>query len=207
MGLLVGCSVGAPSVAGNRIVATATATSDSEQLKPKNWQTTEIQIGDDFVAALNSVQSIELPVARIPFVTSMTFHAPKEAPVVMIGLYYQRDDQNRAAKEIMTGGTFALQRIMDPDAPLTFDASQIQNVQSANIQNEQLQLFEQNRLKMIDLMKASTPGQQLARTCDFNFTTRARPSDGSPAALVLTGGSYLGMAVPYTVFAQRLVFV
>jgi hypothetical protein len=60
---------------------------------------------------------------------------------------------------------------------------------------------------MIDLMKSSSAGQQLGRTCDVNFTTRARPPDGTPAALVLTGGSYLGITVPYTVFAQRLVFV
>jgi hypothetical protein len=47
----------------------------------------------------------------------------------------------------------------------------------------------------------------LGSTCECNFTTRARPPAGTPAALVITNGTYGGMKVPYTVVAQRIVFV
>jgi hypothetical protein len=107
----------------------------------------------------------------------------------------------------MTGGTFGLQRIADLDAPLAADASQVETVASANVTADALDWFEAQRLRIVDVMKSSAEGRRLGQRCDFNFTTRARPPDGVPAALVVTGGTYLGMQLPYTVIARRLVFV
>ncbi len=204
-----GCTRVTPSLLGNRIVAPPTEGPADEQLKPRAWTTTLVKIGNDFgsVSSLDSLQSLQLPHPQIPFIARMTFHAPAEAPLVLIGLYYDRDDQNRPAMDIMTGGTFGLLRIADPDAPLTADSGEVESITSANVSAAELNWFEDNRVSMVDRMKSSAKGTLLGQNFDCNFTTRARPPAGVPAALVVTGGNYQGADVPFTVFAQRFVFV
>src|SRR5262249_19702940 len=135
------------------------------------------------------------------------FFAPREVPLVTVGLYYEKSDDNNSAKDIMTSGTFGFQQIQDLDSPLRPDATQIKSVQSEKITNDQLAWFEQRRVSVVDGMKASPQVLTLSKTCECNFTTRARPPAAMPAALVITGGNYAGIDVPYTVISQRIVFV
>ena len=204
-----GCVRPSASGTGSRIVTPPTEGPTDEPLKPRNWRTTSVKIGSDYtsLASLDSPQTLQLPSAQIPFIARITFHAPAEARLVMLGLYYDRSDQNPDAKNIMTGGTLGLLRISDLDAALTSSSGPVESVTSANVSTAELNWFMDNRLKMVEQMKSSAQGVQLSQTYDSNFTTRARPPDGTPCALVLTGGKYQGADVPFTVFAQQLVFV
>jgi hypothetical protein len=203
------CIHGSSANTGNRIVSTPTYSPDNRQLVPRNWNETRIKLGAGFdaLATLNSIQSLQLPKLRIPFITSMTFFAAPEVPLVTIGLYYLKNESNRPAKDILTGGTFGLQQISDLDAPLSLDATQVLTVQSENITRDQLDWFEQHRKSIIDSMQSSPEGSVLGKSCECNFTTRARPPVNTASALVITGGNYAGTPVPYTVIGQRVVFV
>jgi hypothetical protein len=207
---LSACARPSPSLLGNRIVTPPTEGPVDEHLRPRAWKTTSVKIGSDYAAvpSVDSLQAPQLPHLQIPFIARMTFHAPAEAQLVMIGLYYDRSDQNRPAMDIMTGGTFGLLRITDPDAPLTADSGPVESVRSARVTAAQLDWFEDHRLSMVARMKSSAEGLLLTQRYDCNFTTRARPPAGTPAALVLTGGKYEGGEdLPFTVFAQQFVFI
>jgi hypothetical protein len=207
--VIAGCAPVTPSLRGNRIVSPPSEQPVDQQLKPRAWKTTTVRIGSDFAAvpSLDSLQTLQLPRLQIPFITRMTFHAPAEAPLVMIGLYYDRDDQNRPVMDLMTGGTFGLLRITDPDSPLTADSGQVESVAAANVSAAELSWFEDNRVNMVNGLKTCAKGLTLGQSFDCNFTTRARPPAGTPAALVLTGGKYQGADVSFTVFAQQFVFI
>ncbi len=207
-GLASACIPAPAAPSGNQIRSAPTAVPDDDSLKPSRWRTTTVKIGGGFNAltALHFVQELQLPKARIPYVTSMTFYAPTEAPLVTIGLYYERGGDTQAAREVLTSSAFALQAITDLDAPLAYDADQIQTVQSGNISSDALGWFEQNRQAIIDAMKASAEGAALSKSYECDFTTKARPPANTPAALVIAGANYAGFQVPYTVIAQRFLF-
>lgn len=124
----------------------------------------------------------------------------------MIGLYYERSDQSRAARDLLTGGTFGLQEITDPDWPLTYQADEIKTVKSENVTSSQLGWFSDHRMEFVHAMKSSSEGAALSAHYDCDVTTRARPAANTPAALVIAGGNYAGATVPYTVIAQSIIF-
>ena len=202
------CVPMASAYSGNRIVATPTYSPDHRQLIPSNWNETRVELGAgiEALAALNFIQDLERPKPSIPFITSMTFFAPREVPLVTIGLYYEKSDSNGPAKDIFTGATFGLQQISDLDSPLSLDVTQIKTVQSEKITQDQLGWFEQRRKSIVDAMRSSPEGLVLGKSCESNFTTRARPAADTPAALVINGGNYAGRQVPYTVITRRIVF-
>jgi hypothetical protein len=191
---------------GNRIVATPTYTPDDQQLIPRNWKETRVKLGAsvDTLATLNFIQDLQRPKARIPFVMSMTFFAPHEAPLVTIGLYYEKGDNNGPAKNILAGSSFGLQRISDLDAPLRYDASQMLTEQSEKVTSDELGWFAQHRRSIVESMKSSPEGLALGKSWESNFTTRTRPPAGNPAALVITAGNYGGLQVPYPSSSNEL---
>ena len=204
----VAAACAAPA-AGNRRVTLPTETADDRKLAPRSWKTTTINIGEDVarLASLHFVQDLQLPRPRLPFVTSMTFYAPREAPFVTIGMYYERNADNASVRDILTSSAFGLQRITDLDAPLTFDAADLISVDSEQVDREQLNWFAAHRQSIVDGMRASPEGMALSKTYDSNFTTRPRPPDGAPVAMVISGANYAGIQLPYTPIGQRLVFV
>ncbi len=172
------------------------------------WKTTTIKVGEDFgrLASLHFIQDLELPQPRIPFVTSMTFYAPRDMPFVTIGIYYERNADNGQARNLLTSSAFGLQRITDANSPLTFDAAEIVSLESEGVDNQHLEWFAAHRQSIVDAMKASAEGMVLSKTYDSNFTTKPRPSPGTSVAMVITGGTYAGYQLPYTPIGQRLVF-
>jgi hypothetical protein len=202
------CVPASPARQGNTIVAVSTESPEDERLVPRNWDTTTVKIGGDFsaLAALDSIQTLQLPSSRIPYVTGMLFYAPKEAPLVTIGIYYERNQGSRPARDIFTGATFGLQEISDPSLPLKFEPGQIKTVDSEKVSGDQLQWFTDHRQSIVDAMRASATGSLLSKTFDSDFTSRARPPANTPSALVITGGNYAGFKVPYTVIGRRILF-
>jgi hypothetical protein len=193
---------------GNRIITSPTPTPEDAALMPRNWKTSTVKIGNgvNALTSLHFVQDLLVPKARIPFLRSLTFYAPRESPIVTIGLYYERNDNNRAARDLLTGSAFGLQAITDRDWPMTYQADQVKTVQSEGVTPEQLSWFSQQRQAIVDAMKYSPEGELLGRTYDCDFATRARPPANTPAALIVAGGEYAGIRVPFTVIAQTLVF-
>jgi hypothetical protein len=204
-GLLSACQ---PASSGNRIIITPTETPADERLKPRVWKTTRVNVGAGAasVATLNLIQQLQLPDAKIPYLTSMTFFAPKEVPFVTIGLYYERNALSAPARQILTSSAFALQQISDLDAPLRYAPGQVETVQTTGVTGEALSWFAANRQQIVDAMKASAQGVALSRLYDCDFTSKPRPPDNTPAALVIAGGNYSGTQVPDTVIAQQVVF-
>ena len=202
------CVPAPPRRQGNTIVVPPTPGPDDERLVPSTWDATTVKIGGDFsaLAALDSIQSLQLPNPRIPYVSGMLFYAPKEAPLVTIGIYYERNQGSRPARDIFTGATFALQEISDPNLPIKFEPGQIKTVDTEKVSGYQLQWFIDHRQGIVDAMRASATGSLLSKTYDSDFTSRARPPANTPAALVITGGNYSGFKVPYTVIGRRILF-
>lgn len=195
---------------GNRIVPLPTPTlAQDERLIPRNWKETRVRVGSNVnrLTALHFIPDLQLPQADIPYIQSMTFFAPAEVPLVSIGLYYEKNDQNGLAKNILTGPTFGLQHITELDTQFRFDTNALMTLQTERVTQEQLGWFEQHRQSIIDAMKSSAEGSMLGKTWDCNFTTRARPPTNTPAALVITQDGYSGLETPFTVVAQRIVFV
>ncbi len=206
--LAAACAPASSVSLGNRIVTPPTLTPASQALTPSNWNTTTVPIGSstDELTSLHFIQRLQIPTAQIPFITPMTFLAPKDVPLVMIGLYYERSDKSRAARDLLTGGAFGLQQITDLDWPLTYQPDQIKTVQSEKVTSEQLGWFSSHRVDLVQAMKSSARGAALGAHYDCDFTSRARPAANTPVALVVAGGNYGGAKVPFTVIAQRLVF-
>ena len=61
-----------------------TESPDDNRLKPITSNSTTVKIGEDFgrLASLHFIQDLQLPRSRLPFVTSITFYAPGEIPIV-----------------------------------------------------------------------------------------------------------------------------
>jgi hypothetical protein len=114
-------------LAGSRRVEPPTEGRDDRRLRPGTWKTTTVRIGQDFgeLASLHFIQDLQLPGPRLPYVNSLTFYAPVETPLVTIGIYYEKSADNAQVREILTSSAFVLQRIVDPDSPLRFDAQQL----------------------------------------------------------------------------------
>lgn len=205
-GVVVACARPTP---GNRSVTPPTETAEDRKLAPATWKTTTIKLGEDFgrLASLHFIQDLELPLPRIPYVTSMTFYAPRETPFVTIGLYYERSADNTHVRNMLTSSAFGLQRITDLDSPLTFDAAEIISLESERVNNEHLEWFAAHRQSIVAAMRASSEGMALSKTYDCDFTTKPRPSPGTAAAMVITGGNYAGYQLPFTPIGQRLVFL
>ena len=203
--VLSACLPGSP---GNRIVATPTETPTAERLKPRGWKTTRVTIGAGVgaLATLNFVQDLQLPDARIPYLTSLTFYAPTEVPFVTIGLYYERNAQSAPTRQVLTSGAFALQAISDFDSPLQYEPEHVETVQTAGVTGDALGWFAANRQHIVEAMKGSAQGATLSKTYDCDFTSKPRPPDNTPSALVIAGGQYAGIQVPNTVIAQQVVF-
>src|SRR5579864_2399499 len=191
---------------GNRIVATP-AIPDDDRLKPRNWKMTEVKIGDgvDALAALHFIQDLQLPTPTIPYLTSMTFYAPTEVPVVTVGLYYERTPDNRPVRDALTGYAFQLQQIADLDSPFTFDANGVPAAD--NLNGGQLDWFSENRQSIVNAMRDSAEGQALSARFDCDFTTRQRPPTSTPTALVVTRENASTLQLDYTVIGCRIVFV
>jgi hypothetical protein len=206
VGVTAACAAPAP---GNRRVMLPTQTAEDDKLAPSAWKTTAIKVGEDVgrMAALHFIQDLQLPRPRLPFVTSMTFYAPRETPFVTIGIYYERNADNAQVRDILTSSAFGLQRITDPDSPLSFDPAELISVESEHVDSQHLEWFAAHRQSIVDAMRASPEGMALSKTYDSNFTTRPRPSSGEPVAMVITGGNYAGLQLPYTPIGQRLVFL
>ena len=202
-GLVSACQAPSP---GNRIVTTPTQTPADERLKPRAWKTTRVNVGAASVATLNLIQQLQLPDAKIPYLTSMTFFAPKEVPFVTIGLYYERNALSAPARQILTSSAFALQHIADLDSPLRYEPGQVETVQTTGASSDALSWFAANRQQIVEAMKNSAEGVAMSRLYDCDFTSKPRPPDDTPAALVIAGGNYSGTQVPNTVIAQQLVF-
>jgi len=202
------CAPAGTAYLGNRIVTPPTLTPASQALTPSNWNTTTVPIGSstDGVTSLHFIQRLQIPTAQIPFITAMTFFAPKDIPLVLIGLYYERSDKSREARDLLTGGAFGLQQITDPDWPLTYQPDQFKTVQSEKLTSDQLGWFSSHRVELVQAMKSSARGSALSAHYDCDFTSRARTAANTPAALVVAGGSYGGAKVPFTVITQRIVF-
>ena len=192
---------------GNRVVAVPTASPADEQLKPRGWHTSTIKIGGGFnaLAALHFIQNLQVPGPPIPYVTSMTFYAPRELPLVTIGVYYEKGD-SQAVREILTSAAFALQPISDLDTPLRWEFGP-HDEQVGELPDEQLAWFVDHRQAIVESMRLSAQGAALSKSYDCDFTSRLRPTANTPAALVIAGGTYSGLQRPSTVIAQRLVFV
>jgi len=206
-GVVSACQSGT-GTRGNRIVAMPTSTPAEERLKPKLWNTTRVEIGRGVssLATLNSIQTLQLPDARIPYLTSMTFYAPKEVPFVTIGLYYERNSSSAQTRQVLTSSAFALQAISDFDSPLQYEPEHVETVQTIGASGDALGWFADNRQDIVEAMKASAQGAALSRDYDCDFTSKARPPDNTPAALVIAGAQFSGVQVPYTVIAQQVIF-
>jgi hypothetical protein len=203
------CLPGPPIPRGNRIIATPTDSPADERLKPRLWNTTTVKVvgaGAAALATLNFIQDLQLPGANIPYLTSMTFYAPQEGQFVTIGLYYERNAQSGPARQILTSSAFVLQAISDVDAPLRYEPEHVQTIQSSGISGDALGWFAQNRQHIVETMQKSAEGTALSRVYDCDFSTKPRPPDSTPCALVIAGGNYAGIQVPDTVIAQQVVF-
>jgi len=206
--LVSACVPGPPTTRGNRILATPTHSLADERLKPSVWKTTTVKVGAgaEGLASLKFIQDLQLPDVSILYLTSMTFYAPKEGPFVTIGLYYERNALSGPGRRILTGPAFGLQAISDVDAPLKYESEQVATVQTMKASGDALGWFAENREHIVETMKQSAEGTALGRMYDCDFTTRARPPDNVPAALVIASGTYQGIDVPYTMIAQQVVF-
>jgi hypothetical protein len=208
-GLASACLPQQPLARGNRVVDVPTPDPVDEQLKPRGWKTSTIRIGSSFnaLASLHFIQNLQLPGPPIPYVTSMTFYAPSELPLVTIGLYYEQG-ASRTIRDMLTSSALGFQPIMDLDSPLRWaighgDA----DANAAALSAEQVAWFAANRQAIVDAMRLSGQGAVLSKKYDCDFTTRVRPPANAPAALVISGAARSGSASPGTVIAQRLLFV
>jgi hypothetical protein len=165
-----------------------------------------IGAGVNQLAALHFLQDLQLPSHAIPYLKSMTFYAPKAVPFVTIGLYYERSADSRSVRDILTSSAFGLQQIQSLDTQFAYDANLIEMVQPRDMTNGQLDWFTQNRQRIVDSMRNCAEGTMLSKTYDCDFTTRRRPPENTPAALVVTHGNPAGVQVDYTVIAQQIVF-
>jgi hypothetical protein len=197
-----------PSSRGNRILLTPTEVAVDERLTPRLWKTTRVKIGAGVssLATLNFLQDLQLPDVKVPYLTSMTFYAPKQVPFVTIGLYYERNALSTSARDVLTSSAFALQAISDLDSPLKYESEHVQTVQTTGVSGDALAWFADNREQIVEAMRASAEGAALSRVYDCDFTSKPRPPDNTPAALVIAGAANGGVPVPYTVIAQQLVF-
>jgi hypothetical protein len=197
-----------PAGQGNRVVSVPLDNPDDERSKPAGWKTTMVNIGQSFnsLASLHFIQSLQVPRPTIPYITSMTFYAPRELPIVMIGLYYERSADSAPTRGLLTSSAFGLQRIGDPDVPLRFAPDQVESVQPSKFSPDQLNWFTENRQRMVDAMRGCAQGATLSKKFDCDFTSRPRPPASMPAALVVSDGSKSGSVTPYTFIAQQLVF-
>jgi hypothetical protein len=206
-GLASAC-VPAPRIGrGNRVLAVPTPDPADEQLKPRGWKTSTIRIGSSFnaLASLHFIQDLQLPGPPIPYVTSMTFYAPGELPLVTIGLYYEKGE-SQPIRDMMTSSALGFQPITDLDLPLRWDSGP-GDADASALTAEQLAWFGANRQAIVDAMRLSGQGAVLSKKYDCDFTTRLRPPTNIPAALVISGGARSGVQSPGTVIAQRLLFV
>jgi hypothetical protein len=196
-----------PAVEGNRIVSAPTSTPEEERSKPRGWKTTTITVGEGFnaLATLHFIQTLQVPRPSVPYITSMTFYAPKEVPIVMIGLYYERSADSAPTRGLLTSSAFGLQRLGDLDLPAQYTPDQVETVRPSDFTGDQLKWFSDNRKAMMEGMKGCAQGATLSKTFDCDFTSRPRPPANTPAALVISDGRNTGPS-PYTFIAQQLVF-
>jgi hypothetical protein len=133
--MVVGCVPLRSPGPGNRIVYPATPTRSEEELLPRFWKTTTVPIetSTNALTVLHFIEQLQVPKAQIPFVTSRTFYAPSEVPVVTIGLYYERSERSGASRALMTDSTFGFQEITDSDSPPRYDDDHIKTVKSERI--------------------------------------------------------------------------
>jgi len=206
-GVASACVRASPASRGNQVVPVATSSPDDEQLKPRGWHMSKIKVGGGFnsLTSIHFLQNLQLPAPAIPYVTSMMFYAPEELPLVTIGLYYEAGS-SPAVHDILTSAALGLQPISDPDWPLHWDTRRADPL-AGDLSAEQLAWFKANRGSIVESMRQSAQGLLMSKKYDCDFTSRLRPPANTPAALVISGGTYSGVEFPSTVIAQRLLFV
>jgi hypothetical protein len=206
-GLASACLPASSTARGNRVLPVPTPDPTDEQLKPRRWKTSTIKIGGSFnaLASLHFIQDLQRPGPPIPFVTSMTFYAPSELPLVTIGLYYEKGE-SRATRDMLTSSALGLQPITDLDSPLHWSSGS-DSADASALTPEQVAWFAANRPAIVDAMRLSAQGEILSRKYDCDFTTRPRPPAKTPAALVISGAARSRVQSTGTVIAQRLLFV